>query len=235
MKKSNMLKFIIFMISIIIIILVVILFYIIKETNNHEISEETNNVRKEEAIEEEEKTEIEEIDDEYKSGELKDEDIYFTLEQIVNDFYNALQNNENIKVCNMLNHIDLNIEGITYENLNNFIKPIENFVEFKADKIYKRVKNDDNQFVTSYFICGIAYSGKNNDTKEDIYMRINVDNKLNTFEINYYFGSKDLAKEYFESEINNITDEDMEYYSIPENEYNRFKVNENDNYTITIQ
>lgn len=232
MKILKRIKVLIFILVIIVLVLIIGILELINHRSVSNNIEETNHTVTnsiEENIIEKDTSEEEEVaasDKEY-SGVVIATSIYFRVESIINEYYNAIENEDVTTISNVLSKKYIQDNNIVTENkLLNIVKKRNNFSNFKAKEIYQEVYAIDGSYIYMYYVNGLTsydniteenYFLLARDVSKESYSIIPLENDENT-KNNFETIIKKLNKETDQTKQNLSAD----YYEVEANNYNQF-------------
>ena len=139
---------------------------------------------------------------------LNDSDEYFTVQNVINYFYDVREQNNTKELFDLLNKEYISNNGITEDNILDNINLANDNVNFNAEEIYYNVRSN----ITYYFLKG--YLVGDSFIKEDTYndnvyflVIVDIDNNYVIMPLNDIKNIEEYAKNYDikEIEINNNT------------------------------
>lgn len=110
---------------------------------------------------------------------------FFTIENCVNKYINAIKSKDTDSVMLLLNNEYRIHENITVENVYDFVPNINNKTTFQAKKIYNK-KNSNQYYIYGYFMEETIDSLKITD---NFYTIVTINKNNNTFDVTPYDGS----------------------------------------------
>lgn len=160
---------------------------------------------------------------------LDDEKEFFNIQNCINEFFIAINNEENDKIMNILSKEYINKNTINSVNdITDIYKLEGNFEKFLAEKIYYRQLDAGN--IYQYFVFGKLI--KNNNINR-IYLIANLDYENNTFNISLPENTNISEQEYIKIIDDLVKDNTSEFVSV-DNLDNTSSININNNNTFSI-